>query len=214
MDTRARYDEVARLFLPIAVAVVVLVVLFVVVFAIRYRARPGDEDRPRGPSDAPRAELIYIALLACIAAVLVWRTFSVEAREDRNAPHAALTIDTTAGKWHWRFAYPAYGFVQQGTDRTPPTLVVPAGQVVRFLLHSPDVIHAFWIPDRRFKRDATPGRTTVFTMVFPHPGTLRHGGECSEFCGLGHTGMRFGVRVLSPADFTRWAQARARGAAA
>jgi cytochrome c oxidase subunit II len=215
IDTRHEFDRVAGLYLPIAVAVVALVALLVLFMALRYRARPSDAARGRRPSrlsSAPKTELLYAVLLACVAALLLWKTFTVEARTDKVQRGAAVTIDVTAAKWHWTFAYPRYGIVQVGTDVRPPTLVVPAGEVVRFTLRSLDVIHAFWIPARRFKRDANPALASDFTLVFPKPGFSRNGGECSELCGLRHAQMRFDVRVLSPAAFRLWASSGGRPA--
>jgi len=212
-DTRHEYDALASLYLPIAAAVVLLVLLLVVAFAWRYRARPAS-GAPSRTHRAPRTEALYVLVLACVAALLLWRTFTVEARTDHDASGAGVQVDVTAAKWHWRFEYPAAGIVQRGTDEVPPTLVVPAGRTVDFALRSIDVIHAFWIPARRFKRDATPGFTSRFSLVFPDTGFWRDGGECSEFCGLRHTWMKFHVRVLSPQAFALWLRARQAGAGA
>jgi cytochrome c oxidase subunit 2 len=216
-DTRHEYDALASLYLPIAAAVVLLVLLLVVALAWRYRARPADHQGGRRPSrthSAPRTEALYVLVLAAVAALLLWRTFTVEARVDHDASGAGVQVDVTAAKWHWRFEYPRAGIVQPGTDDRPPTLVVPAGRPVDFTLRSLDVIHAFWIPERRFKRDATPGYASSFSLVFPDTGFWRDGGACSEFCGLRHTWMKFHVHVLSPAAFARWVKARQSGAAA
>lgn len=213
IDTRHEFDRVAGLYLPIAVAVVALVALLALGLALRYRARPGDDGPDRRPSrlsSAPKTELVYVVLLACVAALLLWKTFTVEARTDKVQKGAAVTIDVTAAKWHWTFAYPRYGIVARGADFQAPTLVVPAGQVVHFTLRSVDVVHAFWIPARRFKRDANPGLVSDFTLVFPKPGFSRNGGECSEYCGLRHAQMRFDVEVVSPAAFARWARSGGR----
>jgi cytochrome c oxidase subunit 2 len=108
----------------------------------------------------------------------------------------------TAAKWRWRFDYPG-GVSRVGGERRIPVLVVPAGRTVRFSLSSLDVVHAFWIPDLRFKRDATPGQTGVFDLRFP-PGHATSVGECSEFCGLGHASMHFLVEAVPPAEFQAW----------
>jgi cytochrome c oxidase subunit 2 len=113
----------------------------------------------------------------------------------------------TAAKWNWRFDYLRTGVSQGGHRRPPPTLVVPTGVPVRFHLRSRDVIHAFWIPERRFKRDAIPGRVTTFDLVFDHPGQASSG-ICAEFCGLRHGDMRFIVRRLTPGDFRDWLRRR------
>jgi cytochrome c oxidase subunit II len=221
VDTRHQYDGLASLYLPIAAGVVLLVLLLVVAFALRYRARPhnhparagdphtGGRHRPSRIDRAPRTEGLYVLLLAAIAAFLLWRTFTVEARVDGSAhARATVVVDVTAAKWHWTFDYPRAGVVQRGTDARRPTLVVPAGRTVAFRLRSIDVIHAFWIPSRRFKRDATPGRPARFTLAFPRTGTWPNGGECSEYCGLHHWQMRFDVRVVTPTAFAAWLRAR------
>ena len=81
-------------------------------------------------------------------------------------------------------------------------LVVPARETVEFAITSRDVIHAFWVPHLRFKRDAFPRLTTKFDLVFDKPGS--YPGNCAEFCGLHHADMRFGVRVLPRAEFDEW----------
>ena len=123
------------------------------------------------------------------------------------AGHADITIDVTAAKWRWRFGYPG-GVVQGGAL---PVLMVPAGRVVRFRLTSLDVVHAFWIPDRKFKRDANPRDIATFDMRFP-AGGFAGVGECSEFCGLDHADMRFAVRAVAPAAFRAWLARRRAGA--
>ncbi len=216
LDTRRQYDGLESLYLPIAVGVCVLVFVLVIAFALRYRRRE-DGRRPSRLADAPRVEGVYALLLACVVALLLVFTYTTEAKVDRVSAHPALTVKLTAAKWHWRFDYPAYGITELGRDVTGtpggergavPTLYVPAGETVRFLITALDVNHAFWIPDLRFKRDANPGRTDAFDMLFPRPGSLASGGECSEFCGLNHAGMRFNVQVMAPGAFRAWAQAQ------
>ena len=41
---------------------------------------------------------------------------------------------------------------------------VPVGERVRFVLDSPDVIHAFWVPSLGGKVDMIPGRTTELVL--------------------------------------------------
>lgn len=199
-DTRSAYHDVAGVYGPIALAVLLLVFLLVVGIAVRYRASARRTRSQR--AGAPGVEGLFVLALAAIAAGLVGFTFHTENREDRLAPHPALTINVTAAKWTWRFGYP--GGVTQGGGSGTPTLVVPAGVPVRFALTSYDVVHAFWIPDLRFKRDANPRAVTRFDLRFPGRGGYSGVGECSEFCGLDHADMRFLVRALSPARFRAW----------
>ena len=194
-DTRREFDDLFfSLYLPVTVAVVVVVTALVAWALLRRRARPSPK------RDATLAEGIYGLVLAAIAAVLVGFTFHAESRVDAVAGRPALRVDVTAFQWGWRFAYPG-GKTVVGTDRTLPVLVVPAGETVGFTLVSRDVIHAFWVPELRFKRDAFPGRPTRFDLVF-REGSFP--GSCAEFCGLRHADMRFGVRVLPRREFDAW----------
>ncbi|MGH2886475.1 MAG: cytochrome c oxidase subunit II, partial [Solirubrobacteraceae bacterium] len=146
----------------------------------------------------------YAVLLACVAAFLLYLTFTAEHRVDTvaNLERPALTIDVTASKWEWTFTYPAYGFsVHSGTVGREP-LVVPAEVPVRFNLTSADVIHSFWIPALRYKRDAIPGATEVATLMFSK-GVFP--GQCAEFCGLRHADMIFTAHAVSPVAFAAWA---------
>jgi cytochrome c oxidase subunit 2 len=86
-------------------------------------------------------------------------------------------------------------------------LVVPANTEIRFRMTSIDVIHSFWIPYLRFKRDAFPGRATEFDLSFERPGA-HVDGVCAEFCGLKHDQMVFDVQVMSRAAFQTWAATR------
>ena len=64
---------------------------------------------------------------------------------------------------------------------------VPAGRTVQLSLESPDVIHAFYVPQFLFKRDVVPGRTNVFEFTVGEQfagQTFR--GQCAELCGAGH----------------------------
>jgi cytochrome c oxidase subunit 2 len=127
-----------------------------------------------------------------------------------RTPDPAVTIDVIAARWTWRFDYRGLGITQAGDGRRIPTLVVPVGDV-RFSATSRDVIHSFFIPYLRFKRDAFPKRRTNFTLGFDRPGLHPAEGECAEFCGLRHAYMHFNVEVLEPAAFRAWVRRRQAG---
>jgi cytochrome c oxidase subunit 2 len=84
--------------------------------------------------------------------------------------------------------------------------VLPAGETIEVRLRSRDVIHAFWVPEQRFKRLAFPDRETRFDLRFDRTG--RFGGVCSTFCGVRHREMTFVVDVRPRAAFQSWLRAR------
>ncbi len=198
-DTRVEVQDLFDAYLWIAVAVA-LVVFGAVGFAIvRYRRKPGRE--PSGRSEWLRGELAYVGVLVLAVAGLVTATFTTEDKVDAVSSDPAVRIHVTAFQWGWTWTYPDRVSIT-GNSNSPPTFAVPVGKTIQFTLTSRDVIHAFWIPDQRFKRDAFPNRTTRFDLDFDRTGM--NGGVCAEFCGLRHSQMEFDVLALSPADFQSW----------
>lgn len=186
-----------------------VVIWALVAFAVwRYRS---DSLEPAGGKADSKAEEVYAGVVAVVVAGLLYFTYTT--MDDMSpAADAAIgdgpLVNVVAARWNWRFEYPEHGIAIQGTKQRTPTLVVPVDTPVRFRQISRDVIHSFWIPELRFKRDAFPGRTIEFTLTFPDEGTMRDGGECAEFCGLDHAGMSFHVRVVSRQAYLSWVEGR------
>jgi cytochrome c oxidase subunit 2 len=203
-DKRHDFAGLEAVYLPIAGAVFALVTVLVLYAVIRRRRRTPEEIGSRRKENNP-LELAYAGLLVAITALLVTLTFTTEDRTDAIAGKPGLEVRIAAGQWSWRFSYPAYGITQQSTPMRPAQLVVPTGTIVHFTGTSTDVIHSFWVPERRFKRDLFPRNDTRFDVSWTKPGFSR--GECAEFCGLLHSNMNFVVDALSPADFSAWVAA-------
>ncbi|HEX4306205.1 MAG TPA: cytochrome c oxidase subunit II [Solirubrobacterales bacterium] len=199
-STRDDFSSVWSLYLWIGVGVAVLVFAAIGFALVRYRARPGR--RPSRRAEHNAVEIGVATLILAVVALLVFRTFQTEAKEDDSSRAGAVRIDVDAFQWGWRFTYPGQGVTVVGDSNHEPNFAVPAGRPIAFSLTSLDVLHAFWIPGQRYKRDAIPGRVNHFDMEFDADG--REQGLCSEFCGLRHSAMRFGVFVLSPESYERW----------
>jgi cytochrome c oxidase subunit 2 len=79
---------------------------------------------------------------------------------------------------------------------------------VRFVEHSEDVIHSFWVPDFLFKRDVIPFGTTStardnqFEITATTVGN--YVGRCAELCGTYHSQMNFEVRVVTEETFEKY----------
>jgi cytochrome c oxidase subunit 2 len=82
------------------------------------------------------------------------------------------------------------------TGMPGPTLWLPKGETVRFILTSRDVIHSFWVVPFLMKMDVVPGHTNAFQVTPDMEGTFR--GKCAELCGVDHSRMLFNVKVVSP----------------
>lgn len=201
VDTRDEFDDLWALYLPIGAAVAAIVFGLVLFAVVRYRRRGAE--LPRGREGPPVVEGLYALLLAGVVVFLVAATFRTNDRETRLASHPGARVDVTAFQWGWRFTYPGEGVTVVGDDKRPPTLVVPTHTAVRFTLRSRDVIHAFWIPELRFKRDAFPKRETTFDLSFEEEGSMETG-RCAEFCGLAHGEMTFDVAAMAGPEFRDW----------
>jgi cytochrome c oxidase subunit II len=203
IDTRNQFYDVWNVYWPIAVAVFLVVLALVVLLGLRYRSR--SREVPRGRDEHQPLEIGYGIALACVAAFLIWLTFSrMPGNEAKSASGPPVEVRVTAARWNWRFEYPGSGIVEQGTKRHVPVLRVPVGTPIEFTGSSLDVIHSFWIPEQRFKRDVFPGLHTRWEMVFEDTVDNPGGGECAEFCGLEHSYMIFNLLVMPKQTFAGW----------
>jgi len=208
VSTRAEYEHLFSIYVPIAVGVFLLIVVIVVVAVFAFRRRP-PERAARWHENNP-VEATYAVVLGCVAAFLLYLTFTTEHKVDTvaNRTRPAVVVDVVASKWEWTFNYPAYGFSERSGTVGRQPLVVPAGEAVRFNLNSVDVIHSFWIPALRYKHDAIPGSTQLITLTFSR-GVFP--GQCAEFCGLRHSDMIFTAYAVTPTEFAAWAKSKGRG---
>ncbi|RKG81593.1 cytochrome c oxidase subunit II [Corallococcus sp. CA049B] len=169
------------------------------VFLVRYRRRTASDPTPRVV--APTwLEALFIGVP--LSLFLLWFVLGFKQFVwVMSPPQDALDVYVTGKQWMWKFTYP-------GGPSAIDTLVVPSGRPVRLLLTSRDVIHSFYVPDFRMKRDAIPGRYTDLWFEAPKPG--RHQVLCAEYCGMDHSQMRGEVVVLPPAAFEAWRDAQRR----
>lgn len=196
-------EQVWNVFLVIALVAGVLVVALIGYAIVRFRRR-GDS-LPRQVHYNIPMEVAYTAIPLLVVAGLFVITFTSVRAIDSGDDDPDLVVDVLAFQWQWQFAYPESGVTVTGTASGYPELVLPAGASVEFNLASPDVIHSFWIPGFRYKRDIFPGETTTFQVdVGDTAGSYPATGVCAEFCGLDHHKMRFSVRIVTASDFERW----------
>ena len=198
--------DTARLYgiLVAMAAVVVVIVLGLTIFAlVRYRRRPGDDELPEQVHGNLRYELIWTGIpILTIIAILVMTVLVLNAFDSAVNATARVDIRVTAFRWGWRFEYPAEQVRVEGTGVPGPEVWVPVGENVHVTLTGADVIHAFFVPQFLFKRDAIPGHETTFAFTVDEAG--RYHGQCAEFCGIGHSRMPFTVVAVSRPEFDQW----------
>jgi cytochrome c oxidase subunit 2 len=161
-----------------------------------------------------------------IIAVLFYYTAVTQTLVDKRTANPDVTVEVVAFKWNWKFRHvqvtDANGqrtepksadgqpITTIGASDYVPVLVVPTGKRIRFVEHSEDVVHSFWVPDLLFKRDVFPGSiVNQFEVTVDRQGA--YVGRCAELCGAYHSMMNFEVRAVSADQFTRYIQLRSEG---
>ncbi|MBZ0265486.1 cytochrome c oxidase subunit II [bacterium] len=175
----------------------------VVVFAIKFRRKKGDISTTKGPSHNTVLETAWIVVpLILVMIIFVWGFKGF--MKQSVVPKDAMEIKVTAQKWFWSFSYP------DGTS-TANELVVPAGKPIKLLMSSQDVIHSFFVPSFRLKRDVLPNRYTVtwFEALRPGDNIL----FCAEYCGTKHSEMLGKIKVVSDREFKEWLDTNANAGA-
>ena len=191
------------LFMVAAAAVFVIVVGLIAWTVVRYRGRPGRNVDPPPPVHGNLAlEVTWWAVPSIIVAVLIGFTWVVLDQVDAREDEPALTVGVEGFQWGWRFTYEEAGVVVSGTAQDPPTLNLPTGRTVAFVITSRDVVHSFSIPRFLIKRDAIPTHENRFDVVIEQEGT--YGGQCGEFCGLLHARQLFEIEAMPPDEFDAW----------
>lgn len=197
-------------FLLRATVVIFTFVVAVMLYAAwAFRARRGDGDSPAPVRDHPGFSWTWLVLSLVLNIVFIFYPGVWGLRHMLGSPRPDdLVVWVKAEQWSWVFTYPDYGVTVE--DR----LVLPAGRRIRLEITSEDVIHSFWVPAFRLKKDAVPGRTTTLFVTPTEPISSRDDlnarVQCAELCGLGHATMRAVLQVLEPEVFEEWA-ARQRG---
>ncbi|MBW2504954.1 MAG: cytochrome c oxidase subunit II [Deltaproteobacteria bacterium] len=112
----------------------------------------------------------------------------------RRIPDNAMSVKASARMWSWLFTY--------DNGKTSGKLFVPVGQPIKVELIAEDVLHSFYVPAFRVKRDCVPGMPTYAWFIAEKPGSYDL--FCSEYCGVGHADMVTTVEALEPAEFQEW----------
>jgi cytochrome c oxidase subunit II len=165
----------------------------------RWRARPGDESDGAPIHGNTRLEIAWTVIptvIVLFGAIYSWVVLAdIEAREDDR-----MVVDVYGQQFEWHFNYPEEGV-------TSRELHVPVDRQVEFRLHALDVIHSFWVPEWRIKKDAVPGTTTRIYVTPDKTGNYTL--VCTELCGIGHATMRAPVVVDDSQNaFNQWAGAQ------
>ena len=198
-----------------ALAVGVLVWGLTIWCVVAYRRRKDDPEFPEQLRYNVPIEILYTVVPLFMIGVLFYFTARDEQALLSTSAKPDLVVNVVGKQWSWDFNYATQQVYEAGTQAELtgkplkqselPTLYLPVGKRVEFVLTSRDVIHSFWVPAFLQKLDMIPGRVNKFQVVPTTEGTFA--GKCAELCGAYHSAMLFQVKVVSQADFDAHIQA-------
>ncbi|MFM7008089.1 MAG: cytochrome c oxidase subunit II [Betaproteobacteria bacterium] len=207
---------------------IVCLVIFVAVFGVMFYSiwahRKSKGHKPATFHEHMGVEVAWTVIpFLIVIAMALPATRTVVAMKDTSG--ADLTVKITGYQWKWGYEYidgPATGVKILSNLATPraqiegrepksPTylmevdnpLVVPVGKKIRVAVTAADVIHSWMVPELAIKQDAIPGFVRNSWFRAEKVGEYR--GQCTELCGKDHAFMPIVVKVVSEADYAKWA---------
>jgi cytochrome c oxidase subunit II len=185
------YDVLAL----ISAFVFALVVSIMIVAVVHFRKRSPDDLRDGDPIHGhTRLEIVWTAIPALLmVGAAVYSGLVLADIEESKA--GTQTINVTGEQFAWTFEY-------QRQEIRSGELHLVEDTPYLFKIDAKDVLHSFWVPQFRMKKDAVPGITTDVRITPTRKG--EYSVTCAELCGLGHSTMRAPVVVSDQRGFDRW----------
>ena len=158
--------------------------------------------------------------LLILIAIAIPATGTLLDLEDAKT-NADINLQVTGIQWKWKYTYvdEEVSFIsnlaQSSRDvikdplgnenyllEVDQPVVLPINKKIRFLFHSEDVIHAWWVPEFAVKQDVIPGFINDSWAIIEEPGIYR--GQCAELCGKDHGFMPIVVHAVSQDEYAQW----------
>ena len=211
--------------LTLWVVTVIGILVFGVMFWSIFHHRKSKGAKAAKFSHSTTVEIIWTIVPTVIIISLAIPATGLLIRMD-DTSEAKITIKATGIQWKWKYDYldeditlyssldaKSQEVAQRDSGQDPmeyenylldvdEPLVVPINTKLRILTTAEDVIHAWWVPELGWKRDAIPGFINDNWAIIEKPGTYR--GNCTEICGKGHGYMPIVVKAVSMEDYEAW----------
>jgi len=191
-----KIDRLLDVMIVLSAFVFSLVMVMLVYALWKFKAKPGDESDGEPIHGNTRLEIAWTLIPTIIVLFAGGYSWKVLDEIEEPAPNP-LKVQVFSQQFAWSFGYPG-----KGEAWSEGELHVPVGRQVHFKMHALDVIHSFWVPEWRIKKDNVPGITTTAIVTPNKVGTYQL--VCTELCGFGHATMRAEVVVEPPAEFRKW----------
>ena len=200
--------------LPLIAVISAFVLLLLLWVIVRYRR--GANPTPSRNTHNTTLEIVWTLVPVLILVMIAVPSIRLLAHQ-YDPPRADVTIKAIGNQWYWEYQYPDHGInlvsnlipddqvAATGEPRqlaVDERVVVPVGAVVKMIVTSNDVIHAWGVPALWTKIDAVPGRLNETWFRADREGVFY--GVCYELCGARHGYMPIAVEVVSRERFAAW----------
>jgi len=187
----AGVDLAFAIILGISIFFLILLTVIMLVFIRKYRK----DKHPKAIQNEGSNKLEALWTGIPLVLVLVMFYFGwMGWKPMKNPPDDAMRVKAIARMWNFRFEYP--------NGKVTDTLYVPINEPVVLDLVALDVLHSLYVPAFRVKEDMVPGQEKEMWFI---PGTEGvYDLFCTEYCGLEHSYMFTGVRVMPKEEFDTW----------
>ncbi|HVR42069.1 MAG TPA: cytochrome c oxidase subunit II [Thermoanaerobaculia bacterium] len=186
-------DQLYWFLIAVTGSATALVVILVILFAVKYRRTPQNEV----PAHEPENKYLEYAwiVIPFIAFMAIYFWGAKLYFEINRPPDDALEVWATGKRWMWKFQH-------VGGQQEINELHVPLDRPIRMIMASEDVIHSFYLPSMRVKRDVLPHR---YTSVWFRPTKVgRYHLFCAEYCGTEHSRMIGSIVVMPQSGYQSW----------
>lgn len=181
----------------VAICGLMTLLVFVLIGYFGYRYRAGSLANRKNNTAAQNSWRIELSVLGVMfvvfMGVFIWASSLY--LDQYRGPQSSMTINVVGKQWMWKVQHP-------DGAREINTVHVPVGEVIALRVTSEDVIHSFYIPDFRVKRDVIPDTYREVWFEATQPGEYRL--FCAEYCGSYHSRMRGKIVAMEPAEYQRW----------
>ncbi len=173
-----------------------VLILGVLLFSVvKYRRKTADQPAASNVTHNTPLEVVWTVIpLIIVMVMFAWGYKGADQMVDVPKEAARNAYKAMAKQWSWTFTYPdgsvSYGDVWVEKDKP-----------VQFYLQSSDVLHAFYVPSMRVKRDVIPGRMQTVWFQPTEEGIYHL--FCAEYCGNDHSKMYARVHVVPSAEFKK-----------
>jgi cytochrome c oxidase subunit 2 len=172
----------------------------------KYKRKPGDKLIATG--HYPNLEIAWTVIPIFFIIWLFHVGFKAYVKTAMAADDS-MEVRVRGQKWFWTFTYP------NGRSENNQ-LYLPVNKPIKFTISASDVLHSFYIPGARMKKDAVPGMYTTMTFTPTELGDTPV--YCAEYCGApdtntapaldgaplgGHSAMMAWIHIVSQEEFDK-----------